>query len=103
MLTVIGIAMNNQAKSIVKNTQTDASCTADNKFKLPAEAVEYTTAMKMHAIKLWNLKSFANNFTSKRDRNKRSSNVRRFDKALQVLKSFENNKRACDISNLSLL
>ena len=52
MLTVIGIAMNNQAKSIVKNTQTGTSCTADNKFKLPREAVMNTTAMKMHAIKL---------------------------------------------------
>ena len=105
LLTIIDIAVNYKAESIIKNSQTgtlNTFYTADNKFKLPTEAAMHTKAMKMHAIKLWNLKSFANPFVSKQNRNKRNSNVQRFGKALQALKSIERNKRACDISNLSI-
>ena len=102
---MIDIVINNQAKSFIKNDNVETpntSCTVDKKFTISTEAVIRSKVMKMHAIKLWNLKSFANHFKKKQNKNKQSVNVQRFEKALQALKSIERCKRACNISNLSI-
>ena len=102
---MINIAMSNQAKSIIKSNQagTPSTCfTVDNKFRISTEAAIQNKVLKMHAIKLWNLKSFANNFKSKQNRSKQWVKVQRFEKALQALKSIKKNQRACNISNFSI-
>ena len=93
---MIDIVINNQAKSFIKNDHVETpntSCTVDKKFTISTEAVIRSKVMKMHAIKLWNLKSLSDHFKSKQNRNKQSIKAPRFDKALHVLECIQKSRR----------